>query len=444
MSENTPIGPLFTDLYELTMAAGYFAQGFFFPATFSLFVRDLPPYRGYLVFVGLEEVLNELAAFRFSPADLAYLKETGLFAGDFLDYLESLRFDGQVVAMPEGSLFFENEPVLEVRAPVIQAQILETYLLNTIGFQSLLASKAARCVHAAGGRPLIDFALRRTQGKDAGMKFARSSYLAGFAGTSNVLAGKRYGIPISGTMAHSYVTAFESEQAAFEAYSRIFPHNTVLLIDTYDTLEGARIAARVGREMEKRNLALKGVRLDSGDMNRLSQAVRAILDEAGLDYVQIFASSGFDEFSIADILAQGARIDAFGVGTQVGVSADAPSLNIVYKMVRCRERDVRKLSPGKVSLAGEKQVFRRQDANGRYQEDIIGLRSESIPGTTPLLETVMEKGQFRGSLPSLATLKARFSENFQALGEPYKSLTPKTAYPVGISQKLKALQAAPG
>ncbi len=444
MSENTPISPLFTDLYELTMAAGYFAQGFFFPATFSLFVRDLPPYRNYLVFVGLAEVLNALAAFRFSPEDLAYLKGTGLFAADFLDYLESLRFDGQVVAMPEGSLFFENEPVLEVRAPVIQAQILETYLLNTIGFQSLLASKAARCVHAAGGRPLIDFALRRTQGKDAGMKFARASYLAGFAGTSNVLAGKRYGIPVSGTMAHSYVTAFESEQAAFEAYSRIFPHNTVLLIDSYDTLEGAKIAAKVGQEMEKQGLTLKGVRLDSGDMNRLSRAVRAILDEAGLDYVQIFASSGFDEFSIADILARGASIDAFGVGTQVGVSADAPALNIVYKMVRCRERDVRKLSPGKASLAGEKQVFRRQDANGRYQADIIGLRTESIPGTTPLLEPVMEGGQIRGSLPCLAELKDRFAENFQALGDQYKSLEAKTRYPVVISQRLQALQAGSG
>jgi len=335
-------GPLFTDLYELTMAAGYYKHRIASKATFSLFIRDYPPNRNYFVAVGLEDVLHELESFHFSKSDIDYLKTTKLFSQDFISYLKTLRFSGNIHALPEGTIFFANEPILEVTAPVVEAQILETFILNTIGFSTMIASKAARCVHAAKGRPLIDFSLRRTHEKDAGMKVARSTYIAGFNATSNVLAGKTYGIPISGTMAHSYISAFDSELDAFSAYSDTFPENSIFLVDTYDTIEGAHNAVKVAKKMEEKGHFLTGVRLDSGDMVMLSKKVRKILDEAGLLNVKIFASSGFDEFKIADCISKGAKIDAFGVGTKVGVSADAPYLDIVYKIVRFKDRDTRK------------------------------------------------------------------------------------------------------
>ena len=318
------VGPIFTDLYELTMAAAYFEHRVLADATFSLFIRNYSSQRNYLVAAGLEDALHELESLRFSDADIAYLNKTGLFSSDFISYLKQFNFNGLVLAMPEGSIFFFDEPILEVTAPVIEAQVIETFLLNTIGFQTMIASKAARCIHAAQGRSLIDFSLRRTQGHDAGMKVARSTYLAGFARTSNVLAGLVYDIPTSGTMAHSYITAFDNEIDAFRAYSETFPNNSILLIDTYETLEGARNAVKVAKEMKKKGQSLVGVRLDSGNMVDLSQKVRKILDDANLTDVKIFASSGFDEFKIADFLSKGAKIDAFGVGTKVGVTADAP------------------------------------------------------------------------------------------------------------------------
>ena len=389
MTESHRAGPLFTDLYELTMAASYFAHGVSDTATFSLFIRDVYATRNYFVAAGLEQVLDELAAFQFSDPDISYLQSTGRFSEHFLDRLVQLRFTGNVYAMPEGTVFFANEPVMEVTAPIVEAQLIETFVLNTVGFQTMIASKAARCFHTADARPLIDFSLRRTQGQDAGIKVARSTFIAGFAATSNVLAGKIYGIPISGTMAHSYVSAFDDERDAFFAYADTFPDHSIFLIDTYDSVEGARHAAAVAKEMKKKGHALLGVRLDSGDMVSLSQKVRKILDDAGLYDVEIFASSGFDEFKIAKVISEGAAIDAFGVGTKVGVSADAPFVDVVYKMVRFKGRDVRKLSPGKVTLAGEKQVFRKSDQNGRYLEDIIGQRNELIAEGKPLMENVM-------------------------------------------------------
>jgi len=439
MTAYLPIGPLFTDLYELTMAAGYFDRSMSARATFSLFVRDCPE-RNFFVAAGLEDVLRELAAMRFSPDDLNYLASVGLFSEDFLSYLKDMRFSGEVRAMPEGTVFFPNEPVLEVTAPIMESQIIETFLLNTVGFQSLIASKAARCVHAAGGRPLIDFSLRRTQGRDGGLTVSRSTYLAGFSATSNVLAGKRYGIPVSGTMAHSFVQTFPDEADAYAAFADTFPDHSVFLIDTYDTLEGARLAARVGDAMKQKGAHLKGVRLDSGDMTALSREVRRILDQAGLPEVQIFASSGFDEFKIADALAGDAPIDAFGVGTKIGVSADAPYLDIVYKLVRFDGRDVRKLSPGKVTLAGRKQVFRRRDPNGVFRADVLGLAEENLEGHAPLLQTVMRNGEIVEELPSLDQIRNRFQENFAALGEEYKSLKEKKIYPIQISRKLQKLQ----
>ncbi|PLX52202.1 MAG: nicotinate phosphoribosyltransferase [Desulfobacteraceae bacterium] len=440
MTEHHRAGPLFTDLYELTMAASYFAHQVFDTATFSLYIRDVYATRNFFVAAGLDQVLDELAAFRFSDPDISYLHSTGRFSKHFLDYLRQLRFTGDVYAMPEGMVFFANEPVMEVTAPIVEAQLIETFVLNTIGFQTMIASKAARCFHAAEGRPLIDFSLRRTQGQDAGIKVARSTFIAGFAATSNVLAGKIYGIPISGTMAHSYVSAFDNELDAFFAYADTFPDHSIFLIDTYDSVEGARHAAAVAKEMQKKGHTLIGVRLDSGDMAGPSREVRKIFDDAGLYDVKIFASSGFDEFKIAKVISEGALIDAFGVGTKVGVSADAPFVDVVYKMVRFKGRDVRKLSPGKVTLAGEKQVFRKSDQNGRYSEDIIGQRDEIIAEGKPLLEKVMGNGKILRSHPQLQMLQEKFKENFAALDDRYKSIQDHNAYPVKLSRRIQDLQ----
>ncbi len=440
MTVTNRAGPLFTDLYELTMAASYYEQKIFSTATFSLFIRNTHPNRNYFVAAGLKDVLEELETFHFSDQDIQYLKSTGLFSNDFVSYLTHLRFSGDVYAIPEGTLFFANEPVLEVTAPIIEAQLIETFLLNTIGFETMIASKAARCVHAAGNRPLIDFSLRRTQGQDAGEKVARSTYLAGFAATSNVFAGKIYDIPTSGTMAHSYIEAFDSELEAFLAYSNTFPENTILLIDTYDTLEGAKNAVKVAQTMQERGYSLIGVRLDSGDMVDLSQKVRKILDNAGLFDIKIFASSGFDEFKIANVIAEGAKIDAFGVGTKVGVSADAPYLDIVYKMVRFKDRNVRKLSPDKITLAGKKQVFRKSDENGRYIEDIISLRDETISDGDPLLEKVMANGKLLRPNPPLQAIRDLLKRNYTLLDEKYKTIHETVIYPVKLSKGLKDLQ----
>ncbi len=439
MNKMVPIGPLFTDLYELTMAAAYFDHGIDSTATFSLFIRDSLK-RNFFVAAGLEDVLNELEALHFSADDIQYLKATGRFSDDFIAYLKKLHFSGDIHAMAEGTIFFPNEPVLEVTAPVIEAQILETFLLNTIGFQTMIATKAARCIHAAAGRPLIDFSLRRTQGQDAGLKVARSTYIAGFTATSNVLAGKIYGIPISGTMAHSFISVFDSEKDAFNAYADTFPENCVFLIDTYDTLEGACHAVKVAKEMKKRGTALKGIRLDSGDMADLSQKVRKIFDDAGFADVKIFASSGFDEFKIFDSIAEGGKIDAFGVGTKVGVSADAPYLDVVYKLVRFKDRDVRKLSPGKITLSGEKQVFRKTDKDGHFLEDIIGMRDEKIEGGHHLLKKVMANGKSLLPPVSLQDIQGRFKNNFSSLDEKYKSIRDPDPYPVKLSRRLAALQ----
>ena len=437
------IGPLFTDLYELTMAASYFDNQVFSDATFSVFVRDTSR-RNYLVAAGLEDVLRELESFQFSEEELDYLRRMGLFSDAFITYLKDLHFTGTVYALPEGTIFFPNEPVMEVTAPIIESQIIETFILNTIGFQTNVASKGARCVYAAKGRPLVDFSLRRTQGQDAGLKVARSTFLVGFAGTSNVLAGKQFDLPVSGTMAHSYISAFDREIDAFTAFAETFPDSSVFLIDTYDTLQGARKAAKVGLKMRARGDALLGVRLDSGDMVDLSRQVRTLLDDAGLPEVDIYASSGFDEFAIRDLIARDAKIDAFGVGTKVGVSADAPYLDIVYKLVRFNGRNIRKLSAGKVTLAGKKQVFRRTDGSQMFTEDIIGLRDDVIDNGEPLLVRVLENGRSVGPYPSLKEIQARFKANFACLPEAFKSILNKRDFPVKLSGRLKTAQLSAG
>jgi nicotinate phosphoribosyltransferase len=431
---------LLTDLYELTMAASYFENSMVEPATFSLFIRNYPHGRSYFVAAGLEQFLDYVANFHFSESDLAYLDRTGLFSDNFLEYLKTMRFTGSIYGLAEGEVFFVDEPILEVTAPIIEAQILETFVINTASLQSMIATKAARCVHAARGRRLVDFSLRRSQGIDAGLKVARSTYIAGFVATSNVLAGKLYGIPISGTMAHSYISSFGDEIEAFRAFARSFPKKTILLIDTYDTVAGARKAAIVGQEMAKEGHKLLGVRLDSGDMTLLSQQVRNVLDEAGLRDVEIFASSGFDEYKIATTLKEDARIDAFGVGTKMGVSADAPYFDMAYKLVQYGERPIMKLSTGKVNLAGGKQVFRKTDHQGQFLEDIIGTRNETIEAACPLLEPVMQDGKLLRKHPSLEEIRERFRKNFAALDEKYKTLDGAHLYPVKLSARLTALQ----
>jgi nicotinate phosphoribosyltransferase len=429
-----------TDLYELTMAASYFEQTMFAPATFSLFVREYPPNRSFFVSAGLEDLLDYLESFHFQPDDLAYLERTSLFSSPFLAFLEHLRFTGQVRAIHEGRIFFAAEPLVEISAPLIEAQLVETFVINAMNFPSLIASKAARCLYAAGDRRLIDFSLRRTQGTDAGLKVARASYIGGFIGTSNVLAGKLYGLPIYGTMAHSYVESFPHEIDAFRAFAKSFPKNTVLLIDTYDTVAGARKAVTVAHEMRAAGHALLAVRLDSGDLVHLSRQVGEIFDAAGLSEVRIFASGGLDEFSIQKLLAAGARIDAFGVGTKLGVSADAPYLDSAYKMVEYAGRPVLKLSSGKVSLAGIKQVFRLQDDRGLLRKDFIGLQDESVPEGEPLLQEVMKEGKRLLAPEPLDAIRQRFLDEFGRLPERYRKLRGAKKYPLETTARLQALQ----
>ena len=429
---------LLTDLYEFTMAEAYFQAGMFAPATFSLFIRDYPPNRGYFVSAGLESVLDYLEQVRYSPEDLDYLRSTALFSEDFLHYLGDLRFSGDVYAIPEGHLFFKNEPVLEVTAPIIEGQLMESFVINAVNLQVTLATKVSRCVYAARGRKIVDFSLRRTQGIDAGLKVARAGYIAGLAGTSNVLAGKMYQIPVSGTMAHSFITSFKEEIDAFRAFAKAFGDQTVLLIDTYDTLAGAEKAIEVGREMAQRDRKLKGVRLDSGDMIRLSKQVREMLDKAGFKDVKIFASGGFDEFKIADSLDKGAEIDAYGVGTKMGVSADSPYTDIAYKLVQYDERPVLKLSSGKKTLVAEKQVFRLGNDH-HLEKDIIGRRDEKMKGQV-LLEPVMKKGNRLQPAEPLDDIRQRFEDELNRLGDEVKAIENPEPFPVEISPELEKLQ----
>ncbi|MFW6140062.1 MAG: nicotinate phosphoribosyltransferase [Acidobacteriota bacterium] len=432
---------LLTDLYELTMAASYWEQGMNETAVFSLFVREYPPQRRYFVSCGLKEVLEYLSDLEFTQDDLEYLESTGFFKPDFLSFLENFRFRGDVHAMPAGTLFFEEEPVLEVKAPLIEAQIIETFLINAVNLQTMIATKASRCVHAAREKKLVDFSFRRCQGIDAAMKVAKASYIAGFIGTSNVLAGKQYGIPIYGTMAHSYVSSFDKEIDAFRAFSQTFPENSILLVDTYDSLSGTIKAAQVGEEMADQGEKLKGIRLDSGDMVELSKKARKILDDHGLDQSMIFASGGFDEHKIQKVLSQKAEIDSFGVGTKMGVSADAPYLDMAYKIAQYNEEPVLKLSTGKISLTSDKQVFRFSSDEGWYDHDVIALREEKMEKGKPLLKPVMSSGKIIYEFPSLSEIQKQFKENFSRLEKKHKDiLKDKPLYPVKISKKLQKLQ----
>ncbi len=427
---------LATDLYELTMAAGFFEHGKHERATFELFVRSFPKHRSYLVAAGLEQALHYLASLHFSKRAIQYLRAHPSFAhisDGFFEYLGDFRFGGDVWAMPEGTVFFPGEPVLAVSAPLIHAQIVETYLLTTINYQTLVATKAARTVAAARGRAVVDFGARRAHGFAAAMAAARASYIGGCAGTSNVLAARELGLPAVGTAAHSWTMAFGSEQAAFDAYQKVFPESTTLLIDTYDVIEGAKRAAKLKGKVN-------AVRLDSGDLLAQSRQVREILDAAGAREVRIVASGDLNEFKIDELLRAGAPIDSFGVGTEMVTSRDDPALSGVYKLVEIEEggamRPRVKLSEDKATYPCRKQVFRRSDLRGRYAGDVVARADAAMEGE-PLLAPVMRAGKLACRLPRLDAIQQRTLESLARLPSKHKRLQRAVRYPVAMSQGLE-------
>ncbi|MCY4529290.1 MAG: nicotinate phosphoribosyltransferase [Chloroflexi bacterium] len=425
---------LFTDLYQLTMLQAYFEEGMTERAVFSLFVRRLPPNRNFLIACGLDTVLGYLETLRFTESDLAYLDSIGMFSDRFLSWLADFRFTGDVYAMREGTPVFANEPILEVEAPMPEAQLIETYVMNQVQLQTMLASKAHRVVTAAKGRSVIDFGARRMHGTDAAVNAARAFRIAGVDATSNVLAGKRFGIPVAGTMAHSYIQAHGNEAAAFRAFAMLYP-DTVLLIDTYDTLAGVEkvidLANKLGEEFK-----VRAVRLDSGDLLDLSVRVRAALDDAGLNRVQIIASSSLDENKIERLISSGAPIDGFGVGTAMGVSADVPYLDIVYKLTSYAGEGRVKLATSKPVLPGRKQVIRRSESD-RDTGDTIGRADEDLPGR-PLLEPVMRGGERLSSPAGLAEIRSYAAEQVARLPQSVRGLPgADPPYPVEISSRLR-------
>ena len=428
-------GGLFADLYELTMMRAYAALGMEAEAVFSLFVRKLPQERNFLVACGLDEVLDEIERFHLWPEDIRYLRGLKLFPDDFLENLRRFRFAGDIFALPEGTPFFANEPILEVRAPIGQAQALETLILNRIGLQTMLASKAWRVVTAAGGRRVVDFGARRAQGADAAVRGARAFAVAGVEATSLLAAGARYNLPVAGTMAHSFVEAFSGEEEAFAAFAALFPR-TVLLVDTYDTLQGVRNAIRVARQLGPDRRPM-GVRLDSGDLLSLSRSARALLDAAGLQDMKIVASGGLDETKIDALVKGGAPIDIFGVGTDMSVSGDVPSLDISYKLTEYAGVGRMKLSPGKATLPGRKQVFRRE-VGGVATDDVIARADESLPGT-PLLAPVMRGGRRIAPPAEISILRAAAEKAIAALPAEHRALAPASnRFPVTVSPRLAA------
>lgn len=435
---NPAAGILLTDLYQLTMLQGYHDAGMRDTAVFEFFVRRLRPGRGFLVAAGLEQALDYLEALRFTSDELAWLASTGRFSDAFLASLETLRFTGDVHAMPEGTIFFPDEPVLRVTAPIAEAQLVETRLINLLHFQTLIASKATRVALAAPGKLLVDFGLRRAHGAEAGLLAARACWLAGFGGTSNVLAGRLYGMPLFGTMAHSFVQAHGDEAQAFERFAHAQPGNVVLLIDTWDTEAAAHKVVELAPRLAQASIRIRGVRIDSGDLATHARRVRAILDAGGLADAIIFASGDLDEYALSELLAHGAPIDGFGVGTRVDTSSDQPYLDCAYKLQEYAGVPRRKRSEGKSTWPGRKQVFRRYDAAGRLAGDVVSLENDPQPGE-PLLLPVMRGGR-RLPLPDLAASRAHAAAQRARLPEPLRRLV-AYEYPVAIAESVRALAA---
>jgi nicotinate phosphoribosyltransferase len=433
----TPLASaLSTDLYELNMVQAYLDRGEDSEAVFEFFVRRLPTRRGFLMAAGLETALDYLETLRFSPQELDWLAGTRRFRSNLLDYLAAFRFTGDVHAMPEGTLFFPHEPILRITAPLPQAQIVESRLINIMHFQTLIASKAARMVLAANGKGLSDFGLRSAHGSEAGLLSARASYIAGFGGAANVEAGMAFGIPIVGTMAHSYIQIHDDEAAAFEDFARARPDGVVVLIDTFDTETGARKVVALAEKLKKDGIGIRGVRIDSGDLIVMSRKVRAILDAGGLKDVIILVSGGVDEDFIAKVVASGAPIDGFGVGASLDASSDAPVMDCAYKLQEYRGKPRRKLSEGKVTWPGRKQVWREMK-DGRMAGDIISVETDRQPGD-PLVVQVLKNGRRLVAAEGLSASRARAARQLAQLPEPLRRLE-ASPYPVAISDALEDL-----
>ena len=430
---------LLTDLYQLTMLHGYQRQGMDATAVFEFFVRRLPGARNFLVAAGLEQALQFLENLAFDDTELSWLADTGRFDAAFIDGLATLRFTGDVDAMPEGTVFFANEPVLRVAAPMPQAQLVESRLINLLQYPTLVASKAARCRLAAPDALLVDFGMRRTHGAEAALAAARATFIGGFDGTATVLAGQRFGLPLFGTMAHSFVQAHSSERDAFRDFAHAQPDNVVLLIDTYDTLAGAREVVSLAGELAREGIRVRAVRLDSGDLVTLAREVRAILDAGGCNDIGIFVSGNMDEYRLAELVGEGAPATGFGVGTHLDVSSDAPFLDCVYKLQEYAGRPRRKRSTGKATWPGRKQVYRRFDDAGRISTDVVTtLDDEDTPGEA-LLVPVMRGGVRTGDPPTLAALKARCRASLDTLPDDLRALTPCEPFLPTISPRLRAL-----
>jgi nicotinate phosphoribosyltransferase len=434
----TLASPLSTDLYELNMVQAYLDRGEQAEAVFEFFIRRLPASRNFLLTAGLDTALDYLEGLRFSPQHLAWLKQTGRFKANLLDYLAGFRFTGDVHAIPEGTVCFPHEPLLRVTAPLPVAQLVESRLINILHFQTLIASKAARMVLAANGKSLADFGLRSAHGAEAGLLAARASYIAGFAGAANVEAGERFGIPVVGTMAHSFVQIHDDESAAFENFARSRPDGVIFLIDTFDTVAGARKVVALTPRLRSEGVSVRGVRIDSGDMIAMSRKVRRILDDGGLSDVIILVSGGVDEDFIAKVVESGAPIDGFGVGSSLDSSTDAPTLDCAYKLQEYRGKPKRKLSEGKVTWPGRKQVWRKRDADGRISGDVLTLESAPRDGES-LTVPVMKSGQRTRPAPTLDEIRSRAAAELARLPEPLRGLKPARPYPVEISPELERL-----
>jgi nicotinate phosphoribosyltransferase len=432
--------PLLTDLYQLNMIQAYLDRGETRTAVFEFFVRSLPARRRFLVAAGLEQALDFLETLRFSAEELDWLTSTGRFGPQLIDYLASLRFTGDVHAIAEGTICFPNEPLLRVTAPLPQAQLIESRVMNILHFQTMIAAKAARVVLAAGKRPVVDFGFRRAHGAEAGLMAARASYIAGFAGTATVLAEQRFGIPTFGTMAHSFIEAHDDEVTAFENFARSRPNNVTLLIDTYDTEAAARKVVALAGRLKQAGITIRAVRLDSGDLVALANSVRRILDAGGCSDITIFASGGLDEDEIDAMLRAGAPIDGFGVGTSLTTSSDVPALDCAYKLQEYAGVPRRKRSSGKATWPGRKQVWRSYAADGRMAGDVVGLEDETHAGE-PLLRLVMPSGGGAPPPPTLTDIRARAARELARLPEPLRSLGDGATYPVRVSESLKKVAA---
>lgn len=430
--------PLLTDLYQLTMLQGYHDQGMRETAVFEFFVRDLPPERGFLIAAGLEQALDFLERLRLTAEELQWIHDSGRFSEGLVEQLEQMRFTGDVHAMPEGTVFFENEPILRVTAPLPQAQLVESRLINILHYQSLIASKAARCVLTAPDKNLVDFGLRRAHGGEAGLLAARASYIAGFAGTSTVLAEPFYRIPIFGTMAHSFVQAHEDETAAFEGFARALKKNIVLLIDTYDTEAGARKVVELAPRLAREGIEIKAVRLDSGDMISHSRQVRSILDAADLKDIGIFISGSIDEDALREVRDAQAPIDGFGVGTRLDTSADVPYLDCAYKLQEYAGVARRKRSEGKATWPGRKQVYRHYDPDKRMKGDLLTLEDDVQEGE-PLIRQYMRNGRRTEPPESLDAIRERAAAGYRRLPDAIAALEEAPKYKVAVSEQLRAL-----